>query len=346
MHRNGTMRGHRLIVECLRAIACIGLFLIAPVIQAGPELVKAVAAIREVRLSGFTRARAVLDLATEADGKVEEVFADIGEPIGEDGRFACLDQTFIDLDLETNLSEIATAGFDIDFYKKEENRYRELVAKNNSSQHQLDEIQRNLANAKQGLRRLRIQRRELEERKTRYCIAAPPEWLVIARYIEPGEWVKTGDPVAQIGNFATLLIPYALTMVEFQAIQKKAAQIQVELPELGITSPARIAHVSPDFDEQSRKIVLSLAIEGNPARRRGGIRADLVLQLPDSGQSVLLPHTALDERYEQYWVERPNGERLAVVYLGPVDSADPKPPMVRISHPDIQPGQEFVVKGP
>ncbi|MCI0667446.1 MAG: hypothetical protein L0Y43_05270, partial [Methylococcaceae bacterium] len=113
--------------------------------QAAPGLVKAKAAFQEIRLSGYTRARAVLDLATEATGKVERVFAEMGEAIGQNGQFACLDQTFISLDIESNQAEIARTKIDIDYFTKQVSRYEMLVSKNSSSQQQLDEIQRSLA---------------------------------------------------------------------------------------------------------------------------------------------------------------------------------------------------------
>ncbi|MGR9107562.1 MAG: efflux RND transporter periplasmic adaptor subunit [Gammaproteobacteria bacterium] len=321
------------------------LLLILPLqaIQAAPDLVAAKAATRDVRLSGYTRARAVIDLATEATGKVEKVFAEVGEAIGEYAKFACLDETFINLDIEANRAEIEKARIDIEYFRKQVARYEMLVSRNNSSQQQLDEVRRNLATSEQQLRSLKASEGELLERKKRFCIAAPPNWLVIERMIEPGEWIKTGDPVAKIGNFSRLLIPYALSMSEFNALQKAPEPIEVELPDLGLRIPAHLAVVSPEFDETSRKIGVALEIGGDPAPRRGGIRADLLLHLPDPDHSVLLPRTAVDERYEQHWVERADGERIPVVYLGESQSENPGETLLRISHPDILAGQEFVV---
>ena len=310
--------------------------------HAEPVLVKAQTAFRDVTLSGFTRARAVLDLATEATGKVEKVFAEKGERIGKRGLFACLDQTFINLDLESNQAEIEKARIDIDYFAKQVSRYAMLVKKNSSSQQQLDETQRNLSTAEQQIRSLKTRQQELRERKKRFCVSAPRDWIVIERYIEPGEWVQTGDPVAKIGNFSRLLIPYALAMDEYKAVQQAAERLEIQLPDLGIILPAKIARVSPEFDEQSRKIILELEITGDLEQRRGGLRADLDLHLPDPNHSVMLPKSAVDERYEQYWVERPDGERIAVVYLGESQSDNSDRKMVRVSHPEIRAGQEFV----
>lgn len=320
------------------------IFHAVPSLQAAPALATAKAATQGVRLTGFTRARTVLDLATEATGKVEMVFSEMGQTIGKKGKFACLDQTFINLDIEGNKAEVAKTQIDIDYFTKQVARYRKLLSQNSSSQQQLDDLQRSLGSAEQQLRTLKTRNRELLERKKRFCMSAPKDWIIIERYIEPGEWVQSGDPVAKVGNFSRLLIPFALSMTEYKALRNNADQLNVELPDLGMTLPAHLERVSPAFDEKSRKIMLDLEIAGDLKQLRGGIRADLLLHLPNAGQSVILPKTAVDERYEQHWVERPTGERVSVVYLGSAKSDDANKPMVRISHPDIQVGQQFILQ--
>lgn len=309
-----------------------------------PSLVTAKAASQGVRLTGYTRARTVLDLASEATGKVEEVYSDVGQTIGKKGKFACLDQTFIKLDIESNQAEIAKTQIDIDYFTKQVERYKKLVSKNSSSQQQLDDLQRSLGSSEQQLRTLKTRKRELLERKKRFCMSAPEDWVVIERYIEPGEWVQSGDSVAKVGDFSRLLIPYALSMTEYKSLSNNADQLKVSLPDLGMDLPAHLERVSPAFDEKSRKIMLDLEIAGDLKQLRGGLQADLLLNLPNSRKSVILPKSAIDERYEQYWVERPNGQRLSVVYLGVVKSNESNLPMVRISHPDIQAGQQFILQ--
>ena len=106
---------------------------------------------------------------------------------------------------------------------------------------------------------------------------------------------------------------------------------------------ARLERVSPGFDEKSRKILVDLQIEGDQVLGRGGIRADLLLDLPITNGALIVPETAVEQRYEQYWLERPDGERIPVVYLGPASNAEPGQSKVRVSHPSISSGQKFVV---
>ena len=163
------------------------------------------------------------------------------------------------------------------------------------------------------------------------------------RYIEPGEWVRIGDAVARIGNFMQLLVPFALSMTEYKALQAAGRNLVLELPDLNSRTAARLERVSPGFDEKSRKILVDLQIEGDQVLGRGGIRADLVLDLPAASGALIVPETAIEQRYEQYWLERPDGERIPVVYLGPASSVEPGQPKVRVAHPSISSGQKFVI---
>jgi len=52
------------------------------------------------------------------------------------------------------------------------------------------------------------------------------------------------------------------------------------------------------------------------AELRGGVRAELALQLPDPGGAVLVPRSAVVQRYEEHFVEDEAGERLRVQLLG------------------------------
>lgn len=310
---------------------------------ADPATVAAITATRDSTLSGYTRARTVLDLAAETTGKIETVFVDIGGDIPENRRFACMDRTFIDLDIEANEADIARTRIDIDYFDKQVERHRKLVRRQSSSQLQLDDLERSLATARQQLRSHQVRAKELSERRRRHCMKAPAGWTVMERYIEPGEWVKSGDPVARIGNFSRLLIPVAVSLNEFEVLQQNVENLLVSVPELNLNIPARIERVSPAFDEQSRKIVLDLAIDNDREALRAGIRVEVHLRLPGRTNTILLPEAAVTRRYEQYWIQPENGKKIAVVYLGPGEHEGK--PMMRLSAPGVRPGDRFLISG-
>jgi multidrug efflux pump subunit AcrA (membrane-fusion protein) len=206
----------------------------------------------------------------------------------------------------------------------------------------LDTAQRNLDKTRTQLKALAIEAEILTERKERLCIVAPVGWRVIKRYVEPGKWVNAGEPVVEVGDYSHLVVPFALSMMEFQALlAQQQTGLSVVMPELQAELPARLIRLSPAFDEQSRKIHLELELSKGLTKHRGGLRVELALNIPTRSGAVLVPQQALKQRYEQYWLRRPDDSEIAVVYLG--RSSGPDKDWVRVVSPDIKPGDQFQV---
>jgi multidrug efflux pump subunit AcrA (membrane-fusion protein) len=266
----------------------------------------------------------------------------VGEKTQAETPFACLDTTFIDLDLDANRQEQAALQVDRVYYRKEVKRIRQLLAQNSSSQSQLDAAQRNLDKTQVQLKALEVAKRTLLEKKARYCITPPAGWRIIRRHVEPGEWINAGEPVVEIGDYRHLLIPFALTVEEYEALRLQGDALSVRLPQLDLEVPVTPLRVSPAFDETSRKITMELEIAETLSDSRGGLRAELPLKLPFDTGAVMLPASALLQRYEQYWLKRPGGEEVRVVYLG--REASPDGERVRVSSPEIAPGDRFQLR--
>jgi hypothetical protein len=62
----------------------------------------------------------------------------------------------------------------------------------------------------------------------------------------------------------------------------------------------------------------------------------LKLRLPDPSGAVLVPASALTERYDDFWLTRPDGSRVRVVRLG--EGAENT---VRVSSDEVKAGDMF-----
>lgn len=297
------------------------------------------AAVQRETLTGFTRARNRLVLSAEESGKVIEVNGDMGEVIASDQPFACLDPTFVDLDLSINRAEVASLQVDVEHFRKQVKRFTQLLKQNSSSESQLDEARHSLNKALSQIQALRVQAETLQERKRRLCVTAPAGWRVVLRHVEVGQWINLGQPVVEVGDFTRLLVPFALSVDEFQALQEREDHLSVRLPDLGLQVPAKIERVSPAFDAASRKIYVELQIDDEALPHRGGLRTELELDIPLRSGAVLLPAKALTKRYEEYWLTRADGEEVKVVYLGRATGLEGD--WVRLISSQVKPGDRF-----
>ncbi|MDM8546855.1 efflux RND transporter periplasmic adaptor subunit [Candidatus Venteria ishoeyi] len=293
---------------------------------------------QHVALYGFTRAARTMPLISEVSGKVLKVNSDIGEAIPESGIFTCLDDTFTQLDKQANQIEQKRLRTDVAYYQKETQRQQKLIKRKSTSQSDLDAMQRLLTNTRQQLKVLKIEQKRLQERLSRFCIQAPTGWRVISRHIEPGQWVSTGQTLATIGDFQRLHIPLLLSPQELAALQQQA-QIQVTLADVrqGLVQ-AKIAHIAPDFDEQTRKTRVELVLSESLAVSRGGLRVHLQLELDDHSKAFVVPDSALQTRYDTSMLQRENGQTVSVVILGQGAVTNTS----RIVSPEIHAGDVFM----
>lgn len=314
----------------------------SPAVPSNPsrstETFVAQSAARRSTLTGFTRARNAMTLVSEESGRVHKVVADVGDTLGEHGLFAELDTTFIELDLAGNRADQQRLKSDLTYSKKEMERYQALVKSKNAAQSTLDNNIRAHQSALQQLRAKQIEERVLMERMKRFSLLGPPGWKVVTRYIEPGEWLTKGEKVAEIGRYDVLLVPFALTSAEYRALKTQGDVVPLRLTDLDTTIKATVARVSPGFDAQTRKINVDLEIAQGDFEFRGGLRTELVIDLPDPGGAVLVPRSALVKAYEEYFLLTPDQQRVRVVLLGAADDD-----MRRVTSPEVRPGDRFLL---
>lgn len=328
-------------LRLLATLFAVALATVRPLPAPAQELATALPATAQVRLSGFTRARAVVPLVAEATGKVLRVMADVGQPLGPDGVFARVDPTFIELEQRDNAVQRARLRERMAYDETEAGRYRLLVGQGNAAQARLDELEQALSQSRHELAALEVARDVLAERLRRTRVTAPAGWVVMARDAEPGQWVEQGQVLGQAGDFATLLVPFALSPEQFAALGAAPGGPVLVLPEAGGPARATVHRVYPGFDPETRKIAVDLAVAG-PAGARGGLRAELVLEVPDPAGGVLLPRAAVTERYEQHWVVRDDGAQVRVVLLG--NHGGPGGDLLRVAAPEVAPGQRFALR--
>lgn len=284
----------------------------------------ALPAAHEIRLTGFTRARAVLSVVSEVSGRCLEITADTGDTIAADGVFARIDPTFTALDLETNRINRQQAERQLEYDDQQVKRYRRLVSSRSSARVRLDEMELHRDQSRLTLAGLETEAKRLRERLTRHTVRAPAGWRVIERSVEPDEWVAAGKILARVGDYQTLVVPLALTPAELKSLGQN--NIPLILPEEGLKGNGRLYRVSPGFDPVTRKINVEIAL--NPEtlarlhRRQGGVRTEILLQVPDPMRTFIIPAAAVTERFEEHWLTRVNGDKLRVIVLGPASAPD------------------------
>ena len=274
---------------------------------------------RTATLSGLTHPRKEMTITSEVSGRCIDIYADVSEVIPPSGTFAEIDPTFLNLDIESNKIAREQARRQLDQEKKTLERYTVLVKERSTPQATFDEVALQVDLYNLTLKKLENEALRLQEQRARHTILAPAGWRVIERFVESGEFVQAGQPIAHLGDFQSLLVKFAVTYEELKTLENMQ-ELSLLLPDVGKQVSARIYMVSPVFDVKTRKIPIELEISSEQVNRlsplRGGMRAELVFKSTTATGTYVVPLSALVSRYEAHWLVRPDGTRQQVVVLG------------------------------
>jgi len=325
---------------------CIPAFLIGLCLVPAPgrcmQTATAAPATREVRLTGYTRARHVMDVVSQVSGVCRSVAGDVGRELGQKGVFAELDRTFIDLDLDKNRAEQQRLRVQIEYYRTTVRRYERLVSRDLADQDSLDRERNRLEVALQDLELAKVTERELKERRSRHTVKAAPGWTITQRLVEPGQWVRSGQVIGRVGDYRSLVVPFSLAPEELAALRNQRSDLKLFLPHQGRAGqplPAAIETISPAFDPETRKVRVELLLEGESVEPRGGQLTELVLSIPEPGPAVVLPGQALRSSYEEHWLVRENGRRVPVILMERLDNG-----RIVVRSDEVRPGQRFQLR--
>ncbi|MEA2114634.1 MAG: HlyD family efflux transporter periplasmic adaptor subunit [Thermodesulfobacteriota bacterium] len=295
-------------------------------------------------LTGFTRARATLDIIPETAGRCLEITANIGETIGNNGVFAVVDSTLVRLDLKANSVSRKQIQRNLRFETQQVKRYQQLHTSKSSSRARLDEQELLLDQSRLKLDQLQVEAERLQELLSRHTIKAPPGWLIMERHVEPGQWVAGGRILAKAGDYRTLIVPLAVTPSQLRSLQREKS-IPLHLPGEKIDGRASLYRISPGFDPVTRKIKIEILLDPQTydtlSLKRGGVRVEVPVRIPDPMHGLLVPERAVVERYEESWLTRENGEQVQIIVLGPANGPDDNLQWLRITSPEIKAGDSF-----
>ncbi len=301
------------------ALFVIAICLLTPLHGWAENVFKLTPFYRTATLSGLTHPRKEMTITSEASGRCKEIYADVSEVVPPSGTFAEIDTTFLDLDIESNKIAREQARRQLDQEKKTLERYTVLVEQKSTPQATFDEVALQVDLYNLTLKKLENEALRLQEQRERHTIRAPAGWQVIERYVEPGEFVQAGQPIAHLGDFQSLLVKFAVTYEELKTLEDRQ-QLSLLLPDVGKQVNARIYMVSPVFDVKTRKIPMELEIsslqENLLSPLRGGMRAELVFKSTAATGTYIVPLSALLSRYEAHWLVRSDGTKQQVVVLG------------------------------
>ena len=244
-------------------------------------------------------------IASVAAGRVIEV-AEVGTVIAKGERIAKLDDTSLRLRLDQLRASAAKAKAQRDLAQTQAERLAKLAPGNAIAQTQLDEARGTLDAANQELARAAAEQRSLEHDLSETEIRAPFGGVVTERFVQRGEYLETGKPVAHLVDTTHL---EAKVQAPLALAPKLAPGQEVTMRLHGQTQPVTLRTVVPVGDERSRQFELRVKLPEGVALV--GTAVEVALPETDGVAALTVPRDALVLRESQTYVMRVKPDNTA-----------------------------------
>jgi membrane fusion protein (multidrug efflux system) len=299
------------------------------------------------RLAGVLEARRGVALFAETRGRVLEIGAEELDRVEAGQVLVRVDPTLARVALERAEAAVARAESELELAQLNLERRRSLVARDVSSEADLDTAENAERIAAAALREARAMRDEARDQLAKKVIRAPFEGVLRTFEVEVGEYVHDGQELAELLDLASVRMTVGVTDTQIVDIRPGSlVQLDVEaLP--GERFAGTVLRVGSASDPDTRKFPVEIEVANPEERLLPGMVARVTLELGDEEPVLLVPRdAAIDEFGLRFvYVLEPNGSQTVArrrrVRLRDVAFA---PGVLRVDE-GLEPGEIIAVTG-
>ena len=289
-----------------------------------------------ILVPGTVVSRSDAEISAEVEGQLEWV-ADVGTAADQGEPVARIEDTVLELRRTELAAQVSRQEAQLGFLEREEQRLKQLEARNVAAKTQLDEIrsQRDMATGDLAVARARLA--QIADQIERTVIRAPFPAVVVERLRQAGERVNVGTAVVRLVNPASLEV-IARAPLDYMGFLKVGATVGMSVG--GEQLEGEVRTMVAVGDENTHLFEVRVDVPGGSLPVGQTVR----LNLPSSAERRVLsvPRDAL--------VLRPQG--IAVFVVGEDNKARRVEVTTGLAAGDrievigaIEPGDEVIVRG-
>jgi multidrug efflux system membrane fusion protein len=216
---------------------------------------------RTIIVNGKTAPARVVELSAETDGRIEHIGAERGTNVNRS-------EVIVRLDQRDRRARLAQAEATVKQRQVEYEGRMRLKSESYVSEAQLQEAIATLEAAKAELTRARL---DLDY----MTIRAPFDGALQSRFVEIGDFVKLGEPIAIFVDNRTIIV--SANVSEFDARFVEPGQAAEARLATGETVRGTVRYVAPVADEATRTFLVELEVDNSDGKLRAGGTAELRL---------------------------------------------------------------------
>jgi len=300
------------------------------------------------RMSGPVRAFVEATVRAETQGRVLSRPTERGAAVKAGDVLVELDASRLALELRQAQVTLQARQTDLGHARREHERGEKLVEQDAISEQRRDDLRHGLAAARDAYALARVARDTAKRLLADASIRAPIDGRVDDLFVEPGEFITAGTPVARVLDFSRARVFAGATASEAARLEP-GMRARASFRSLGgLFQDAELRSVARAADPEDGTYRIELWIDAPDPRLRDGMVATLEFASDGGDARPLAPRAALVRRgggSEVFVVERNGaGEGLGVVRLRAVRTGRTGEDLVEVLE-GLEPGEEVVVEG-
>ncbi|MGA3013046.1 MAG: efflux RND transporter periplasmic adaptor subunit [Bacteroidales bacterium] len=232
-----------------------------------------------LQLTGYMGAYSEIVIASEAQGIITSLNAELGQEKSKGSIIATIDDKLKKLAVQT--ASISTAKL-----KKDLERYGNLYKGGTVTEQQLNDAQNLYDNAE-------IQLEQAEKQLSDATIKSPISGIITSKQVEEGEYINTGSPIATIVDISKLKIKLNVSEANVYQLKLKDKAIITTDIYPGVVFEGKISFISSQGDD-SHNYPVEIVISNNPEHPlKSGTFTNVMIKLPVASDALYIPRESL-----------------------------------------------------
>jgi membrane fusion protein (multidrug efflux system) len=314
-----------------------------PAVNVKVEVIQPMASLADTfELDGTVEADRVVKVSAEVAGRIERIGAQEGNPCNAGDKLIFLNTDML-------RAQFDRAQAQAEFDKREHERIADLQARGVATSNELD-LARTKAAASQGVYD------EIKARLDRAVIAAPIGGVLNQVLVEVGEYVREGDPVAEIVDIERAKVAVNVPERDVQHLAVGQEGLVVLPGEEPTTLAGKISYIDELADQKTRTTRVEILVDNRRRTLRSGQFVGVRLTRRVLKDAIMIPLEAvipLENGREVYVVEDGKAQSRQVTLgilkghsVQVVEGLKPGDKLIVAGHRYVGPGQKVnVVEG-
>lgn len=180
------------------------LFLDSRSLSINTSIIKKGSLLKQSIFIGTLKFKESSKIASQQSGIVNKIFVNVGDRVKVGEKLATLNFDILNTELEIKNAKLLQAQFQLEKIQSELDRYKNLLDTQSIALQQYENLEFELKSQNANILALKADLELSKEKISQMTIQSPFDGIVLERLTNVGEWLRVGDPVAQLVNTGSM----------------------------------------------------------------------------------------------------------------------------------------------